>query len=87
MSTQGPIDDDLACLSLRWSQALLAGLLDVGVRHLVLSPGSRSTPLVLAAQSLARSPSGLVLAPVSAMIRRPEGIAPEANPVRPASAP
>lgn len=64
MSMQAPIDDDIACLSLRWSQALLAGLLDVGVGHLVLSPGSRSTPLVLAAQSLARSPSGLVLTPI-----------------------
>ena len=30
---------------------------------------------------------GLVLAPVSAMIRRPEGAAAEANPIRPVSAP
>ncbi len=51
----GPADlpgEDLACRSLNWSLALLAGLRDGGVRRLVLSPGSRSTPLVLAAQRL-----------------------------------
>ncbi|MBK1716283.1 2-succinyl-5-enolpyruvyl-6-hydroxy-3-cyclohexene-1-carboxylic-acid synthase [Thiocystis violacea] len=41
---------DQACLNLRWSLALFDGLLAGGMRHLVLSPGSRSTPLVLAAQ-------------------------------------
>jgi hypothetical protein len=30
---------------------------------------------------------GIALAPVSAMIRRPEGLAAEAAPIRPASAP
>ncbi len=42
--------DDPACLGVRWCLALLDGLLAGGVRHLVLSPGSRSTPVVLAAQ-------------------------------------
>ncbi len=41
---------DPACCSLRWSLALIDGLIWGGVRELVLSPGSRSTPLVLAAQ-------------------------------------
>ena len=52
--------EDTACLSLRWSGALVAGLADGGVGHLVLSPGSRSTPVVLAAQGL----SGLELVPI-----------------------
>ena len=52
--------EDIACLSLRWSLALLAGLVDGGLRQLVLSPGSRSTPLVLAAQHL----PGLDLTPI-----------------------
>lgn len=42
--------DDPACLNLRWSLALFDGLVRAGLRDLVLSPGSRSTPLVLAAQ-------------------------------------
>jgi 2-succinyl-5-enolpyruvyl-6-hydroxy-3-cyclohexene-1-carboxylate synthase len=41
---------DQGCLNLRWALALLDGLVEGGMRHLVLSPGSRSTPLVLAAQ-------------------------------------
>jgi 2-succinyl-5-enolpyruvyl-6-hydroxy-3-cyclohexene-1-carboxylate synthase len=41
---------DPACIGLRWCLALLDGLAAGGVRHLVLSPGSRSTPVVLAAQ-------------------------------------
>jgi len=44
---------DQGCINLRWAAALLAGLAAGGVRLLVLSPGSRSTPVVLAAQ---RSP-------------------------------
>ncbi|MBK1647705.1 2-succinyl-5-enolpyruvyl-6-hydroxy-3-cyclohexene-1-carboxylic-acid synthase [Rhabdochromatium marinum] len=47
------------CLNLRWSLALLDGLIQGGLRHLVLSPGSRSTPVVLAArqrQALQLSP-------------------------------
>jgi 2-succinyl-5-enolpyruvyl-6-hydroxy-3-cyclohexene-1-carboxylate synthase len=52
--------EDIACLSLRWSLALLAGLVDGRVRQLVLSPGSRSTPLVVAAQHL----PGLDLTPI-----------------------
>ncbi|MCG6943476.1 MAG: 2-succinyl-5-enolpyruvyl-6-hydroxy-3-cyclohexene-1-carboxylic-acid synthase [Thiohalocapsa sp.] len=41
---------DQGCINLRWAGALLAGLAAGGVRILVLSPGSRSTPVVLAAQ-------------------------------------
>ncbi len=32
-----------------WAEALIAGLADAGVRRFVISPGSRSTPLTLAA--------------------------------------
>ncbi len=39
---------DTACLNLRWSLALLDGLVAGGLRRVVISPGSRSTPLVLA---------------------------------------
>jgi len=49
-----------ACVNLRWALALLDGLIAGGVEHLVLSPGSRSTPLVLAAQ---RRPA-LTLTPI-----------------------
>lgn len=35
--------------NLRWSDALIAGLAAAGLRHVVLSPGARSTPLTLAA--------------------------------------
>jgi 2-succinyl-5-enolpyruvyl-6-hydroxy-3-cyclohexene-1-carboxylate synthase len=41
---------DQACTNLRWSLALLDGLIKGGMRRLVFSPGSRSTPVVLAAQ-------------------------------------
>lgn len=49
MANQTP---DVAEINLRWSHRLLQGLIAAGLRLLVLSPGSRSTPLVLAAQSL-----------------------------------
>ncbi|NEV64030.1 2-succinyl-5-enolpyruvyl-6-hydroxy-3-cyclohexene-1-carboxylic-acid synthase [Thiorhodococcus minor] len=39
-----------ACVNLQWSLALMDGLIAGGMRRLVISPGSRSTPLVLAAQ-------------------------------------
>jgi 2-succinyl-5-enolpyruvyl-6-hydroxy-3-cyclohexene-1-carboxylate synthase len=45
--TQTP---DQGCRNLRWALALFDGLVRSGLRHLVLSPGSRSTPLILAAQ-------------------------------------
>lgn len=51
---------DQGCINLRWAQALVAGLRHGGVRCLVLSPGSRSTPAVIAAQ---RTP-GLELIPI-----------------------
>ncbi len=41
---------DQGCRNLRWALALLEGLVQGGMRRVVLSPGSRSTPLVLAAQ-------------------------------------
>ncbi|AGA91984.1 2-succinyl-5-enolpyruvyl-6-hydroxy-3-cyclohexene-1-carboxylic-acid synthase [Thioflavicoccus mobilis 8321] len=47
MSTDTPTDQ--ACINLRWSLTLLDGLIRGGMRDLVLSPGSRSTPMVLAA--------------------------------------
>src|SRR6185312_11881221 len=36
-------------LHLAWARLLFRGLAASGVRHVVISPGSRSTPLVLAA--------------------------------------
>lgn len=45
-------DRDQGCVNLRWSLALLEGLIAGGMRRLVISPGSRSTPLVLAGQRL-----------------------------------
>jgi 2-succinyl-5-enolpyruvyl-6-hydroxy-3-cyclohexene-1-carboxylate synthase len=41
---------DQACRNLRWALALMDGLVAGGMRRLVISPGSRSTPLVLAGQ-------------------------------------
>lgn len=40
---------DQAMLNIRWCMALLDGLVSAGVTQLVISPGSRSTPLVIAA--------------------------------------
>jgi 2-succinyl-5-enolpyruvyl-6-hydroxy-3-cyclohexene-1-carboxylate synthase len=51
---------DQGCRNLRWAIALFDGLVGGGLRHVVLSPGSRSTPLVLAAR---RQPQ-LVLTPI-----------------------
>ena len=59
-STSREPDTDRACINLRWALALLDGLIAGGVKHLVLSPGSRSTPVVLAAQ---RRPA-LTLTPI-----------------------
>ncbi|MBI3140522.1 MAG: 2-succinyl-5-enolpyruvyl-6-hydroxy-3-cyclohexene-1-carboxylic-acid synthase [Rhodocyclales bacterium] len=39
---------DTASLNLRWAQALVQGLAAAGAAEVVISPGSRSTPLVLA---------------------------------------
>lgn len=40
--------NDIALLNLRWAETLTAGLAARGVERAVISPGSRSTPLVLA---------------------------------------
>ena len=45
---------DLGLTNLHWSLALFDGLVASGVRHVVISPGSRSTPLVLACTAHAR---------------------------------
>ena len=45
-----PAPPDPAATGLRWALALLDGFIAGGVRHLVISPGSRSTPVILAAQ-------------------------------------
>nr|WP_242518501.1 2-succinyl-5-enolpyruvyl-6-hydroxy-3-cyclohexene-1-carboxylic-acid synthase [Halochromatium roseum] len=37
---------------MRWSLALLEGMMSAGLRDLVLSPGARSTPLLIAGQQL-----------------------------------
>ncbi len=42
--------EDQGCINLRWACALIEGLCAGGLRQVVISPGSRSTPLVLAAQ-------------------------------------
>lgn len=39
---------DIGTLNFRWSQVMIAGFCAAGVRHAVISPGSRSTPLALA---------------------------------------
>lgn len=41
-------------LHLAWARAFFGGLADAGVRRVVLSPGSRSTPLALAASAESR---------------------------------
>ncbi len=51
---------DQGCINLRAACALFSGLIQGGMRELVLSPGARSTPLVLAAQRQ----SGLRLFPI-----------------------
>ena len=51
---------DTGCVNLRWCAALLDGLAATGLGLLVLSPGSRSTPVVLAAQRHA----GLDIVPI-----------------------
>ena len=61
-------------------------------RGAALGLAGAATPVLverIAAWAVGLESRGLVLAPVTAMIRRPEGITPEAgsNPVRPASAP
>ena len=43
-----PSRPDRGALNLAWADALMAGLFQGGVRHAVISPGARSTPLVLA---------------------------------------
>lgn len=45
-----PASADIACKGLRWCLALLDGLVAGGLDTFVLSPGSRSTPVVTAAQ-------------------------------------
>lgn len=39
---------DVGTLNFLWAQTLVAGFAAAGVRHVVISPGSRSTPLALA---------------------------------------
>lgn len=41
---------DQGSINLRWAQALIDGLVAAGLRQVVISPGSRSTPLVLACE-------------------------------------
>jgi 2-succinyl-5-enolpyruvyl-6-hydroxy-3-cyclohexene-1-carboxylate synthase len=57
---QGLAAGDTGCLNLNWCAALLDGLAAVGLGTLVLSPGSRSTPMVLAAQRR----DGLAILPI-----------------------
>jgi len=47
-----PSATDTGCRNLRWAFALLDGLAAAGLRTLVMSPGSRSTPVVLAAERM-----------------------------------
>jgi len=42
------MSDDTAIINLRWAMALVEGLVASGVTRVVISPGSRSTPLALA---------------------------------------
>ena len=46
---------DQACLNLQTAAALFDGLAGGGLQRLVLSPGARSTPLVLAAGGQGRA--------------------------------
>ncbi len=41
---------DTALLNLRWALSLIDGLTSCGLEHVVISPGSRSTPLALACE-------------------------------------
>jgi 2-succinyl-5-enolpyruvyl-6-hydroxy-3-cyclohexene-1-carboxylate synthase len=41
---------DTALLNLRWALSLIDGLTSCGLEHVVISPGSRSTPLALASE-------------------------------------
>lgn len=43
-------DRDPAAVNLAWADVLMGALAALGVEHVVMSPGSRSTPLVLAAE-------------------------------------
>lgn len=47
--------DDRKALQSRWARVLLTSLADAGVHDVVVSPGSRSTPFVLAALELANA--------------------------------
>lgn len=62
-STDAARLQDIGCCNLQWALALLTGMIDGGLRQLVLSPGARSTPLVIAAQRLEQA-GRLVLTPV-----------------------
>lgn len=41
---------DTALLNLRWALSLIDGMVSCGLEHVVISPGSRSTPLALACE-------------------------------------
>lgn len=47
MSTAA-VDTSPASIQARWADAITAALVDAGVREVIVAPGSRSTPLVLA---------------------------------------
>ncbi|MBB1073837.1 2-succinyl-5-enolpyruvyl-6-hydroxy-3-cyclohexene-1-carboxylic-acid synthase [Rhodoferax sp. 4810] len=53
--------NQVAAAQIHWALALLDGLITAGVTTLVLSPGSRSTPVILAAQ---QRPTALALIPI-----------------------
>ena len=50
MAEPGPLETSQGNINLAWADALIAGLASGGIRHAVISPGSRSTPLALAAR-------------------------------------
>jgi 2-succinyl-5-enolpyruvyl-6-hydroxy-3-cyclohexene-1-carboxylate synthase len=60
---------DQGLLNLQWALALFEGLVEAGVEQVVISPGSRSTPLVLAATLLPRLKWQTVLDERSAAFR------------------